>query len=216
MPLPSLTALVNILDATVYTLFGFVIPLYWTAKALLRQFIHTAPIASSASSALGALGAVESVVPEVDSIELTPIASMSGEKQEATVPMVQTGPTVSVTLPTALPVSLVNWLYYWSLLAILHLTTGTYERIVVPLLGSSLVYRIGKLGLVFWLGASSEDARPARLCWTALVGPLAAKYERPLDVLLQRLQTRGKIVSAHAITTLRQFIHDRQTKVKTI
>ena len=205
--------LISALDALIYTFLAFIVPFYWTCKALLRQFTHSTamPLPSLVE---------ESIVPQTAEAEddgevpMTSIPSSfasSDAKPVASInaPIASTSASTSNQLNQSV---LVNWLYYWALLSVFHVLTGAYELAIIPLLGNSFLYRLGKLGVLVWMNHDANGA-PARLAWNSLVGPLVSAYERDVDALIARCQVALRTGAARAFASGRAFVQSKISSV---
>lgn len=185
------------LNSLLYTTFAFLLPLFFTAKALLRQYTVTIVAPTSFASASVDNAQDESEVP---SSFIEP--SSNGFKASA----------ASVVSPSATAASAnsSSWLHYWALLALVHCVTGLYERVILPFVGNSLLYYSAKYAGLYWL--TKDEAKASRALWTAAIAPFAAKYEKEADLFVQVAKEQGKIALAKSVASIRQL---RNKAVKT-
>jgi hypothetical protein len=190
---------VNWLDSVVYTVLGFMVPLYWTCKALLRHFTSSA-VASRDRVSAAADEAEVPVSPASSTDMFTPIGVAVSEGKGA---LSAPGPVAGETVA--------NWLYYWCILSALHLALGVYGVLFVPLFGPSTLVRVGKLVLLGWLGGS-PDARAARWTWHVVIGPVVAKHEADVDVLIRVAGYKAANYAAIAISKAKMLMHSFASK----
>ena len=219
--LTMLGKLISAIDALIYTFLAFVVPFYWTCKALLRQFTHSAAVSTTSKPVITVTTAAaeaeeESLVSVVsaqatEEVEFTSIpASFSSlSKPQST--------SLSTTASTSANASsqnvLVNWLYYWALLSVFHVLTGAYEVVIVPVLGNSILYRLGKLGLLLWMNHDASG-NPARLAWNSVVGPVVSAYERDVDALVARGQVLLRSGAVRVYASGRAFVTSKFSPVE--
>lgn len=190
--------LLSALNSLLYTTFAFLLPLFFTAKSLLRQYTVTIVAPTSfASASVDNAGEDESEVP---SSFIEP--SSNGFKASAT----------SVVSPSAAAASAnsSSWLHYWAILALVHCVTGLYERLILPFVGNSILYFSAKYAGLYWL--AKDEAKASRALWTAVIAPFAAKYEKEADLFVQVAKEQGKIAFSKSVASLRQL---RTKTVKT-
>lgn len=208
--------LISAVDALVYTFLAFIVPFYWTCKALLRQFTHSEPlIVPKQASVVEANEEEESIVPtaaaanEEEDIEFTTIpASFTSLQKPTPAASNQAQTQSSPSSATGHQSFLVNWLYYWALLSVFHVCTRLYELIVIPLLGNSMLYRFGKLGVLLWLNHDASGA-PARLAWNSVIGPLVSKYEQDVDALVAAAQYKARSAALNCYSAARDFVQSK-------
>ena len=204
MSLSSLiSTFLSVLNSLVYTTLAFIIPLFFTVKALLRQYtvsiveVEAEGEDESVSEASPSPGRIyntgdDSEVPS-SFIEAAPI-----ETVKSTAPVTSS----NVNIP-ATPAISSNWLHYWTILAVLHCVTGVYEAVILPLLGNTLFYHCAKYALIYWI--SRNDAQASKSVWTALVAPIAVKYERDADGLVQSVKDQSRVVAARAVRAIKNY-----------
>ncbi len=207
--------LISATEALIYTFLAFIVPFYWTCKALLRQFTHSDALTVSAPMSIGVkTTADESIVPqEAEEDGEVPMSSIPAFAPSESKPLMTTlSKPFTASSTTAIAgnfnTSLVNWLYYWALLAAFHVLTGLYELIVVPVLGSSSLYRLGKLGVLVWMN-HDEMGAPARLAWNSLIGPMVSAYERDFDALISRCQVAMRTAAVNVYSSGRSFVQSK-------
>lgn len=193
------SALLSAINSLLYTTIAFLLPLFFTAKSLLRQYTVTivAPTSFASASVDNAGGEDESEVPS-SFIE----TSVNGFKAA----------NAFVASPSAAAASVNNssWLHYWAILALVHCFTGLYERLVLPFVGNSLLYHSAKYAGLYWL--AKDEAKASRALWTGLIAPFAVKYEKEADLFVQVVKEQGKITLAKSAASLRQL---RSKTIKT-
>lgn len=209
--------LISAVDALVYTFLAFIVPFYWTCKALLRQFTHSETLsASKKTTSLVETNQEEdeSIVPttanEEEDIEFTtiPASFTSLQKPTAATSAASNQPQIQASTVNGNQSFLVNWLYYWALLSVFHVCTRLYELIVIPLLGNSMLYRFGKLGVLLWLNHDASGA-PARLAWNSVIGPLVSKYESDIDALVAAAQFKARSAVLSCYSAAREFVQSK-------
>lgn len=201
--------LISSLDSLIYTFLAFIVPLYWTCKALLRQFTHSAAVASKTAAPVGEeeesvvfnQAAAAAAAAETDDIEMSSIpVSFSPSK-----PRTAAAPAAETVQNAAAQSVLVNWLYYWALLSVFHVSTRAYELLLLPLLGNSVLYRLGKLGVLAWMNHDGTGT-PARLAWNSVLGPVVSAYERDVDACVARAQVAIRASVARFYASGREFV----------
>lgn len=205
-------SLIQTINALLYTLLAFLVPLYWTCKSILRQYTSVI-IATSAQP-------IESEELEVEMNDMVVPSTFTEEKSKvesysAAVSSSSSNATPQTQTPTStqIPQSR-QWLYYWSLLAIVHCFTGIYERVLLPLVGNSFLYRCTKFAGIYWLAAN--DAYGAQVTWNSFVGPLVSKHEKDVDALVALLSRHVRQASAKAVTAAKSVLHEKIiSKIKT-
>lgn len=193
--LQMLSAILSSINSLIYTLLAFLVPLYFSIKALLRQYTvsivpHSLPAAATTFDDS-----------EVPSTFINAASTDSEAKTAAT---------------TTNPASSSNsaWLHYWAILAVVHCFTGVYERIVLPLVGNAFIYHCAKYAGIYWL--SKDDAIAARTLWNGIIGPFVSKYENDADLLIQNCKQKGRAALAHSIQVARNFASkNAQKNIKT-
>lgn len=191
----SAAGVAALLDRLLYTVLGFVVPLYWTVKALLRLFTSAAvPLRADALVP----GAEDNATVPDDFPGLSPITLSAALEKGAGAPFSASAGSLA---GTAAQTVVTNWLHYWCVLAGVHLLVALYGLLVAPFFGYSLLVRVAKLALIGWL-ATGPDAEAARWMWTSFVAPVAAKHEADLDALVAwaASQSRAHALSATART----------------
>lgn len=193
------SALFSVINSLLYTTLAFLIPLFFTAKSLLRQYTVTIVAPTSFASAIvdNAAGEDESEVP---SRFIEP--SVHGFKTA----------NAFVVSPSSAAAAANNssWLYYWAILALVHCFTGLYERLVLPFVGNSFLYHSAKFAGLYWL--AKDEAKASRALWTGLIAPFAVKYEKEADLFVQAVKEQSKITLAKSSASLRQL---RSKTIKT-
>lgn len=200
-----LSGLISVVNSLLYTALAFIVPLYFTLKALLRQY--SVSIVAPTSFASASIIHESSDDSEVPSVFIEPVvesvkASINESFNKSSTLTSSTSSTCST-----------NWIYYWALLAVLHCLTGAYERVLLPLFGNALLYYSAKYAAIYWL--AKEDARVARSLWNSLLAPLVAKHEKDVDRAVQVCGEQGRALFAKSINTLRQT-RSKLIKVKAI
>jgi hypothetical protein len=192
-------ALLATINSLLYTTLAFLLPLFFTAKCLLRQYTVTivAPTSFASASVDNATGEDESEVPS-SFIE----TSSNGFKSSIT----------SIVSPssTVASVNSSSWLYYWAISALVHCVAGVYELLILPFVGNSLLYYSAKYVGLYWL--TKDEAKASRSLWTAIIAPFAVKYEKDADLFVQAVKEQGKIAFAKSVASLRQL---RSKTIKT-
>lgn len=211
--------LISAADALVYTFLAFIVPFYWTCKALLRQFTHSETLSTSKkTTSLVETNQEEneSIVPTSattandEDIEFTtiPASFTSLQKPTASISAASNQPEIQAATANGEQSFLVNWLYYWALLSVFHVCTRLYELIVITLLGNSMLYRFGKLGVLLWLNHDASGA-PARLAWNSVIGPLVSKYESDVDALVAAAQFKARSAMLSCYSAARDFVQSK-------
>lgn len=186
-----LAALLSAFNSLIYIALAFVFPLYCSVKALLRQYTVSIVVAPT-SFASGSVDNVDDS--EVPSSFIEPTVETLKHGMTQSYSQAQQSSQQSNTSA---------WLHYWSLLAVIHCITGLYELVLLPFLGNSLLYFTAKYSAIYWL--ARDDAKAARSIWTAVVAPIAAKYEKEADQIVQVCKSQGRVYLAKSITSLRQL-----------
>lgn len=187
-----LSALISNVNSLIYTLLAFVIPLYFSIKALLRQY--TVIIVQNGNNIVTSSSNDDSEVPSTF-ITLQDTSKTSADSNAGS-------PSVSSA-----------WLHYWAIIAVVHCFTGIYERAILPIVGNSLIYHCAKYFGIFWL--SKDDAIAARTLWNGLIGPFVSKYESDVDALIQDSKQKARALMAQSIKTLRSLSSKSQKIIKT-
>ena len=188
-----LSALLSAFNSLIYTVLAFCIPLYFTVKALLRQY--TVSIVAPTSFASACIqGNDDSEVPSsfIEPAMVKPILKTESSGNFSS--------SASTPAPSS---SSSAWLHYWAILAVLHCCTGLYERTFLPLFGNSFLYHCAKYFALYWL--TRDEAQASRSLWTALVAPFAVKYEKEADRLVQNCREQGRQLFTKSVASLREI-----------
>lgn len=205
MPLSSfkkmfIASVISGLNSLFYSLLAFVIPLFFTVKALLRQYTVGIMPTSFASASVNVTkddGQDDSAFIEAINPNTKPVSSSF---------------TVSSTSAAELsPSNAHAWLHYWAILAVIHCLTGIYELVVLPFVGNSFLYHCAKYAGIYWL--AKDEAKASRALWTAVIAPFAAKYEKEADKLVRLANQNGRVFIAKSVASLRSQLSTRSVKV---
>ena len=214
------SALLSGLNSLLYTVLAFLFPLYFTIKALLRQYtvgIIVAPTSFASASFNESEGTMPASASDDSEVPSSFIEAINPSVKAATVTTTTNYiSTLSIQSqsPSASPNSSSSWLHYWAILAVIHCFTGIYERILLPFVGNAFVYHCAKYAGIYWL--AKDDAKAARALWTAAVAPIAAKYEKEVDRLVQISNQKARILAAKSIASIRKFSIQSRTAASSV
>ncbi len=204
------SAVVSGFNSILYTLLAFVFPLYFTVKALLRQYTVSIVPTSFASASVNETDCAVPVSVEDSDVPASFIEAVNSNVNNFKSTFNSAAINSSAAVATAPSISSAAWLHYWAILAVVHCFTGIYERIILPFVGNSLIYHCAKYAGIYWL--AKDEAKASRALWTAVVAPFAAKYEKEVDRLLQVAGQQARVMAAKSIASLRQ-IRARSVKI---
>lgn len=204
------SAVVSGFNSLLYTLLAFVLPLYFTVKALLRQYTVGIVPTSFASASVNETECAVPVSGEDSEVPASFIEAVNSNVNNFKATFNSTSVNSSAAVAAAPSNSSAAWLHYWAILAVVHCFTGIYERIILPFVGNSVIYHCAKYAGIYWL--AKDEAKASRALWTAVVAPFAAKYEKEVDRLVQVVGQQTRVMAAKSIASLRQ-IRARSVKI---